>query len=281
MAMRSGPITVSVINMKGGVGKSTIAALLARFAAYRLELDVLAVDLDPQANLSQAFMRLRYKTFLENKDPSIVEVFNGYQPPSSKNKSPTKLKADSVAYSVGGDRRLQLIPSRFDFSDNLIGSLKPNSKVLAKFLSQNFRKKDLIIIDCAPTESVLTQAAYHASGLVLVPVRPEFFATIGFPLLHESLENFCAKNKGHTIEVCGVVINNAFYDGGNDGGPEKEQAMKEIKNEAKTNKWHVFSRQLPHSRGFPKRMRGDYSYPGNATQFDYFAREFFARVGLG
>ena len=151
MAMRSGPITVSVINMKGGVGKSTIAALLARFAAYRLELDVLAVDLDPQANLSQAFMRLRYKTFLENKDPSIVEVFNGYQPPSSKNKSPTKLKADSVAYSVGGDRRLQLIPSRFDFSDNLIGSLKPNSKVLAKFLSQNFRKKDLIIIDCAPT----------------------------------------------------------------------------------------------------------------------------------
>jgi len=50
--------------------------------------------------------------------------------------------------------------------------------------------KDLILIDCAPTESILTLAAYHSSGFVLVPVRPEYFATIGFPLLQESLTNF-------------------------------------------------------------------------------------------
>lgn len=52
-----GPVCVSVINMKGGVGKTTIAALLGRYASLNLELNVLAIDLDPQANLSQALMR--------------------------------------------------------------------------------------------------------------------------------------------------------------------------------------------------------------------------------
>ena len=53
MARAGGPLTVCVINLKGGVGKSTISALLARRAYNSRGLDVLAIDLDPQANLSQ------------------------------------------------------------------------------------------------------------------------------------------------------------------------------------------------------------------------------------
>ena len=56
MSDNNGPICISVINMKGGVGKTTIAALLARYAALNLKRNVLAIDLDPQANLSQALM---------------------------------------------------------------------------------------------------------------------------------------------------------------------------------------------------------------------------------
>lgn len=52
MARPDGPITVCVINLKGGVGKSTISALLARHGYRNRNLDVLAIDLDPQANLS-------------------------------------------------------------------------------------------------------------------------------------------------------------------------------------------------------------------------------------
>ena len=64
MARKDGPVTLSIINMKGGVGKSTIAALLCRHASLRLKLDVLAIDLDPQANLSQAVMGAAYNKFL-------------------------------------------------------------------------------------------------------------------------------------------------------------------------------------------------------------------------
>ncbi|MFL6389484.1 MAG: ParA family protein [Terriglobales bacterium] len=241
MARPDGPVTVCVINLKGGIGKSTIAALLARGAYRNRQLDVLAIDLDPQANLSQGLMHGDYSEFLTQQRPSIVEVFNGYIPPTSKVSKPQPLPPDISFETIAqvANRSFQLIPSRFDFSDNLLGAVRPDPKTLARYLSANFQHKDLIIIDCSPTESILTTAAYHASGLVLVPVKPEYFATIGFPLLQQSLENFRNQNRGHHIEVVGIIINNAFYDGGNDGGPEKARAIREIRREATKNRWPI------------------------------------------
>ncbi|MFO0255014.1 MAG: ParA family protein [Betaproteobacteria bacterium] len=281
MARPNGPLAVCVINLKGGVGKSTIAALLSRYAFSSRQKDVLAIDLDPQANLSQALMNRGYSNFLTERRPSIVEIFNGYQPPAAGRGAaalPATAGVETIATWSG--RSLQLIPSRFDFSDNLTSSLRPDPKVLARFLAGTFQHKDLIVIDCAPTESILTHAAYHASGLVLVPVKPEFFATIGFPLLQQSLTDFTRRNRGQRIEVAGVVINNAFYDGGNDGGPEKARALSEIRTEAAQNGWPVFKTEIPFSRGFPKVMRGDHSYSGNAAMFPRFAKEFFDAIGL-
>jgi|TARA_A100000171_G_C2103722_1_gene131141 chromosome partitioning protein len=275
------PVTICIINLKGGVGKSTITALLSRYAFNNRKKDVLAIDIDPQANLSQGLMHQSYSTFLSQKGASVVEVFNDYIPPN-KNGGAQPLSADAVSEIIldGGDRKLELIPSRFDFSDALTNAVRPDPKILARFLSRNFKNKDVILIDCSPTESVFTTAAYHASDYVLIPVKPEFFATIGFPLLAESLENFKRKNRSQGIEVAGVVINNAFYHGGNDGGPEKKRAMKEIRDECRRNGWHVFSKQMYHSRGYPKLMRGDYSHSGDAGLFWTFADEFFARLGI-
>ena len=227
-------------------------------------------------------MHQGYDQFLKNKRPSIVEIFNGYQPPQSGIPNTQPLSASSGVERIYGDatRSLEVIPSRFDFSDNLLSAVKLDPRNLARFLSNNCKHKDLIIIDCSPTESIFTTAAYHASGKVLVPVRPEYFATIGFPLLQSSLASFRLKNLGHTIDVVGVVINNAFYDGGNDGGPEKATALKEIKVEAAKHSWPIYKNQLDHSRGYPKLMRGNNTQIGNAEYFQLFANEFFLSVGL-
>jgi chromosome partitioning protein len=277
-----GPVTICVINLKGGVGKSTITALLSRHAFNTRGKDVLAIDLDPQANLSQGLMHQSYPTFLSQKGGSIVEVFNDYLPPKPGGGGAQPLTAEAITELIleSGKRRLDLIPSRFDFSDALTNAVRPDPKVLARFLAKNFKSKDLILIDCSPTESVFTTAAYHASDYVLIPVKPEFFATIGFPLLAESLANFRRSNKAHAIEVAGVVVNNAFYHGGNDGGPEKERAMRAIHKECDKNGWYIFKKQMYHSRGYPKLMRGDYSYPGDAALFWTFADEFFDHLGL-
>ena len=278
----SGPIVVCVINLKGGVGKSTICALLARHGYTRRALNVLAVDLDPQANLSQGLLRDRYATFLTSKEPSIVEIFNGYIPPSSKSPSPSPIPPEDIGMTIAsiGDRSLQIIPSRFDFSDALLGAIRPDPRMLARYLTKHYKKKDIIFIDCSPTESVLTTAAYHASNQVLIPVKPEFFATIGFPLLSDSMGSFLKKNRSHSLEVCGVVVNNPFYDGGNDGGPEKSAAMASIKDDAKKNGWKIYRNQILHSRGYPKLMRGNSTHLGNAELFSRFANEFIDDIGL-
>lgn len=285
MTNKKKPVCVSVINMKGGVGKTTVAMLLSRYAWDSLGLNVLAIDLDPQANLSQAFMGDQgYKKIIDNKSPSIVELFNEYRSPTQNSASPSSLDvADVVSnYSPerGGDN-LQIIPSRFDFSNHLVDSLKPDERVLARLIAGNFQEKDLIIIDCAPTESIFTRAAYHASRYILVPIRPEFFATIGFPLLNDSLASFKGKSRGQEIEVIGIVINNSSYHySGNRGGPEKKKAMREIRAAARKNNWHIFINQLPYSRGFPKMMRGDWNYLGNAWDYKHFAKEFFKKLGF-
>ena len=87
-ATKQPPLCVAVINLKGGVGKTTIAALLGRHGVS-LGLNVLAVDLDPQANLSQAYMRANYREFLRLSRPSIVEVFSGMHPPGPGKPSPS------------------------------------------------------------------------------------------------------------------------------------------------------------------------------------------------
>jgi chromosome partitioning protein len=120
MARSTGPVAVCVINLKGGVGKSTIAALLARQGYRDRNLDVLAIDIDPQANLSQGLMHGDYNRFLTKKQPSIVEIFNGYRPPSAQTSGPSRLDPNSAVQMVAqaNGKSLQVIPSRFDFSDN-------------------------------------------------------------------------------------------------------------------------------------------------------------------
>ena len=157
MTSKHGPICVSVINMKGGVGKTTIAALLGRYAANH-DCNVLTIDLDPQANLSQAYMRASYRQFLNQQSPSIVEIFKGHQPPTTGMASPSPLDMDKVtvnvvpwylgSYLVHRKGNLQLIPSRFDFSNNLVDAIGPNRSVLAQLIANEFQHKDLVLIDC-------------------------------------------------------------------------------------------------------------------------------------
>ena len=276
----NGPTCISVINMKGGVGKTTVATLLGRHAASRRSLRTLAIDLDPQANLSQALLGSnRYRQFLDSRAPSVVEVFSGYAPPSGGNPSPSPLDVKDVVLRISAN--LDLIPSRFDFSNYLVNSIGANLQVLARLIADNFQDRDLVIIDCAPTESIFTQTAYHASRYVLVPVKPEFLATIGFPLLSRSLADFRNANPGHDISVVGVLVNDTS-DYQAYSTPEKDASLREIRQEAENNRWHVFENGLIYSRGFPKAMRSaNPNWPGNAPSiFSRFANELFQRLAL-
>ena len=285
---KKGPVVVSVLNLKGGVGKTTIAALLARYASgtggWKMEnqenLDVLAVDLDPQANLSQALMgEHKYKKFHDDKEASVVELFKGFVPPSAECGSPIPVAPEHVVKRVNG--RLDIVPSRFDFSTALVNSATTNRMALANFIAEHMNHKDLVIIDCAPTESILTQAAYHASRYVLIPVRTEFLATIGFPLLQESLTKFRAENPSSGIEVCGVLINQNRTSG-QDKGPHHKDAAEDIRAFAREHQWAIYFSVMDHSDGYPKWAKDAYAnHLGNAPkEWPPIASEILGSVGL-
>ena len=221
-----------------------------------------------------------YKQFMENKLPSIVELFRGYLPPSFQQSAPVPLNQVIRTVAGHGDN-LHLIPSRFNFSEYLISSIKPDEQVLARFIANEMKERALVLIDCAPTESVFTRTAYHASRYILVPVRTEFFSTIGFPLLKQSLDKFKSDNPSHVIDVCGVLINNSRTSGAQ-RGPHHRDAKKDIRDKAKEYGWRIMEQEMFLSDGYPKMMKDAYpTYLGNAKyEFLKIAAEFMKMVGL-
>jgi chromosome partitioning protein len=156
-------ITVSLINMKGGVGKSTIAVNLAwHYAAYsNWRKRVLVVDLDPQFNASQYLVGAnRYGGFLADGKPTIWDIFEQFtRTPGRSNE--VLNSADAVRtvrrFTKGG--AVEMIPSRLELAYSLKNPSQKEAN-LAKVLTSLSNNHDLILIDCAPTESLLTAAAY-------------------------------------------------------------------------------------------------------------------------
>jgi chromosome partitioning protein len=279
-------VVVSLINMKGGVGKTTLAAQLA-FAATtsRRRLRTLALDLDPQANLSQALLSPeRYVKHLRDKKPTIVQIFEQYFPPTDDSGNPRPFDVRDVILKEPTIRDdLDLIVSRLELSNTL---KNPHNKErrLAKALAQVADDYDLILIDCAPTESILTEAAYYASRYVLVPVKPEFLATIGLPLLARSIQEFKYDNADHALDICGIVFN---HSSSYTVGPEGRRSIREVQAEATKNEWHVFETQIRYSRSYAKAAREGRSIGATSNvrwyvsgEFSRFVDEFFERIEL-
>ena len=278
-------VVVSFINMKGGVGKTTLATQVAHAACAKYK--TLAIDLDPQSNLSQSLMTPeKYVRHLQKKKPTVVQIFDRYVPASDEYEAPSQVDINDIILKKAGywgRNKLDLIPSRLELAHilkNPTGKERRLAKALAK-VSDNY---DLVIIDCAPTESILTDAAYFASRYVLVPVKPEFMATIGLPLLARSLNEFTQENDDHQLDICGIVFN---HSSSYSDGPEGEKAIKEVTREAKKRGWHLFDTHVRYSASYPKSAREgapiertSYVRWEVTSEFSRFESEFFKSIGL-
>ncbi|HEY3323215.1 MAG TPA: ParA family protein [Planctomycetota bacterium] len=275
---------IAVVNMKGGVGKTTLAVNLACFYAYQFPrpMKVLLVDLDPQFNASQYVLgQHRYKAILDENKPTIWHIFEQNTRTPAGKVGPV-LATDVVhRISGSGEKVLDLIPSRLELALSL---KNPGQK--ERFLAKTLRPLndgyDIILIDCAPTESVLTTAAYLAADHLLVPVRPEYLSTIGLQLLVQSMQDFKEEYSDHDLSLAGVVFNaNSEY------VPEEARAKQEVLALATAHKWHVFDNSIKYSRSYPKGAREGRaiqhtSYARSTTwqPFFDFAYEFSRRIGL-
>jgi chromosome partitioning protein len=276
-----------MINMKGGVGKTTLATQIAWYATLQLDKKVLLIDLDPQANASQSVMSPKtYVSYLDKGRLTVADIFEQFTPTGPATGSPKKLDLSKVIYhrvKYQDGSLLDLVPSRLELSWTL---RNPTGKetLLPRFVAKIEGQYDLIIIDCSPTDSILTDAAYHCSRYVLVPIRAEFLASIGFPLLDRSIKAFQMRHEDSTIEVCGLVFND--YARGH-VKRENQLARSDVNQKATQYGWYVFKRDIPHSDSYFRSAREGLPI-GNTkgthdrvkTEFQAFAAEFFPRIGL-
>lgn len=280
-------VCVSLINMKGGVGKTTLATQIAWWATVELDKKVLLIDLDPQANASQSVMSpATYVSYLDKGGATVADVFEQFTPTGLASGSPKKLESSRVIYNrvtYKDGSLLHLVPSRLELSWTL---RNPTGKetLLPRFVAKVEDQYDLIVIDCSPTDSILTDAAYHCSRYVLVPIRGEFLASIGFPLLNRSIRAFQMRHEDKVIEVCGLVFND-FVRGKEHR--EHKLARKDVQEKADQYGWYVFKNDIPHSDSYFRAARD--GMPINNTkgahdkvksEFAAFAEEFFERIGL-
>jgi chromosome partitioning protein len=280
-------VCVSMINMKGGVGKTTLATQLAWYATMQRDMKVLVIDLDPQANASQSLMSPQtYVTYLDEGGLTVADIFEQFTPTSRSAGSPTKLEPSKVIHrrvNYTDGSLLHLVPSRLELSWTL---RNPTGKetLLPRFVAKIQDKYDLIVIDCSPTDSILTDAAYHCSRYILVPIRAEFLASIGFPLLNRSIQAFKIRHEDKVLDICGLVFND--YVRGNQKR-ENELARKDVEQKAKEYSWYVFKNDIPHSDSYYRAARDGMPIDNTKgthdkvkTEFAAFADEFFERIGL-
>lgn len=277
-------VVVAVVNMKGGVGKSTVTANLGWHSAYKKNHKVLLVDLDPQFNLSQyALGSEQYEELLKRKSPTVYNIFEqtSLAPGARKTRVDLKDAICNVKSWTDGSR-LDLIPSRLDLAWTLKSPYgKPEH--LANFLEPLKKTYDLILIDCPPTQSMLTDAAYASSDYVLIPVKPEFLSTIGLPLLIKSLEDYKLEHPGRSdIEIVGILFNAV-----SEVKAEHQRSKHDVMALAKKNHWYVFKNEISYSDSYPKGSREGkpifltgYARWDRVNEFESLANEFLERIGL-
>ncbi|PTQ77152.1 chromosome partitioning protein [Nitrosomonas oligotropha] len=193
--------TISVINYKGGVGKTTITANLAAELAFRGKR-ILAIDLDPQASLTFSFFSV--DEWRENFE-ALKTIKNWYDAFIDKDTDlnlkslithPTKVNLGKGCLDLVCSH-LALINVDLELATRLIGGTERDLR--NNFLRVHSRLRhgieslggyDYVLIDCPPNFNIVTKTAIAASDYLLVPTKPDYLSTLGIEQLEKHVGEF-------------------------------------------------------------------------------------------
>jgi chromosome partitioning protein len=199
--------TISVMNAKGGVGKSTLVLALAETLSACHDKDVLVIDADAQASVSHLLMRQRELEAAQSGGRTIVDYLTG-----AVLKEATASWRDFVTFDVSDvddARSIALMPSdtRLTLFEREVSKGDHEARlrsIIGACLAEAGQTYDIVLIDSAPGLSVLTECFLREADFYLSPTKPDYVSTRGLKFL----QGFKERNPEMGFaESLGVIIN--------------------------------------------------------------------------
>tara|TARA_X000001036_G_C20586250_1_gene768847 strand:- start:374 stop:1168 length:795 start_codon:yes stop_codon:yes gene_type:complete len=246
---------ISIINQKGGVGKTTTVINLAA-GLSKQNKKILVIDLDPQGNATTGLGLSN----IENSNDTIYSVLNGTKTLSEVIK---KTKFDN----------LDIVTSNVDLSGLEVETAGDNKRafILKNQLMANFKDSranyDYLLIDCPPSLSLLTVMALVSSKSLLVPLQTEFFALEGLTQLMKTIDRVKV-SLNPELKIRGILL--TMYDKRNKLSSQVEKEARDyFKNQVYNNviPRNVRLSEAP-SHGVPVLVY-DKTCPGSKAYFNF------------
>ena len=188
---------ISIINQKGGVGKTTTVINLAA-GLTQLNKKILVIDLDPQGNATTGLGLSN----VDNSSDTIYGVLNG-------------TKEIGVVIKKTQFENLDIITSNVDLSGLEVETADDSNRAfilkskLSAYLNNSRGSYDYVLIDCPPSLSLLTVMALVSSNSLLVPLQTEFFALEGLTQLMKTIERIKV-SLNPDLKIRGILL--TMYD---------------------------------------------------------------------
>ncbi|MBE9236638.1 AAA family ATPase [Anabaena aphanizomenioides LEGE 00250] len=200
---------VSLINLKGGVAKTTTTVQLAECLASQFGKNVLVIDLDPQTNATIALIGEDKWDELDRKKQTVFQMFQDKLCDTSYFQVQQAIQKGVSNLNL---KTLSLLPSSIqliDIQDKLKDIAEKTEifpvEVLKHFIKPYLNNYDYVLIDCPPNLGNITKNGIEISDYFLIPTIPDKLSIYGVPQIIKSIHTF-AGIRHLNIKCLGLVI---------------------------------------------------------------------------